>query len=191
MTPARRPRSRSISSGQKACKFCRRSSLLLGTVATASDGALQGDLTDDPSRPPTGTKAPAVGGWLTLSDEVTTMPLTERSRHKLYETFTALIDDETAVQEMLSYFPARDVEEPVTKDFLRAELQTEIGALRAELHAEIGGLRAELQSEVGAVRLEVGELRAEMHQTARATQTWIISTGLSLAGLILAVARFG
>jgi hypothetical protein len=97
------------------------------------------------------------------------MPLTERSRHKLYETFTALIDDETAVQEMLSYFPARDVEEPVTKDFLRAELQTEIGA----------------------VRVEIGDLRAEMHQTARATQTWIISTGLSLAGLILAVARFG
>jgi hypothetical protein len=27
------------------------------------------------------------------------MPLTERSRHKLYETFTALIDDETAVKE--------------------------------------------------------------------------------------------
>ena len=97
------------------------------------------------------------------------MPMTERSRHKLYETFTALIDDETAVQEMLSYFPARDVEEPVTKDFLRAELQTEIGA----------------------VRVEIGDLRAEMHQTARATQTWIISTGLSLAGLILAVARFG
>ena len=90
------------------------------------------------------------------------MPMTERSRHKLYETFTALIDDETAVQEMLSYFPARDVEEPVTKDFLRAELQTEIGALRTE-----------------------------MHHMARATQTWIISTGLSLAGLILAVARFG
>jgi hypothetical protein len=97
------------------------------------------------------------------------MPMTERSRHKLYETFTALIDDEDAVQEMLSYFPARDVEEPVTKDFLRAELQTEIGA----------------------VRVEIGDLRAEMHQTARATQTWIISTGLSLAGLILAVARFG
>jgi hypothetical protein len=108
------------------------------------------------------------------------MPLTERSRHKLYETFTALIDDETAVQEMLSYFPARDVEEPVTKDFLRAELQTEIGAVRVE----IGELRAELHAEIGG-------LRTEMHQMARATQTWIISTGLSLAGLILAVARFG
>ena len=97
------------------------------------------------------------------------MSLTERSRHKLYETFTDLIDDEKAVEEMLSYFPARDVEEPVTKDFLRAELRTEIGA----------------------VRVEIGELRAEMLQVARSTQTWIISTGLSLAGLILAVARFG
>ncbi len=34
------------------------------------------------------------------------MPLTERSRHKLYETFTARIDDEEAVEEMLSDFPA-------------------------------------------------------------------------------------
>jgi vacuolar-type H+-ATPase subunit I/STV1 len=124
--------------------------------------------------------------------------MTERSRHKLYETFTALIDDETAVQEMLSYFPARDVEEPVTKDFLRAELQSEVGAvrhevgeLRAELHTEIGALRTEMHTEIGAVRAEIGDLRAEMHQMARTTQTWIISTGLSLAGLILAVARFG
>ena len=115
------------------------------------------------------------------------MPMTERSRHKLYETFTALIDDETAVQEMLSYFPARDVEEPVTKDFLRAELQSEVGAVRLE----VGELRAELRTEIGAVRAEIGGLRTEMHQMARATQTWIISTGLSLAGLILAVARFG
>ena len=38
---------------------------------------------------------------------------------------------------------------------------------------------------------EIGELRAEMLQVALSTQTWIISTGLSLAGLILAVARFG
>src|SRR5699024_12404333 len=99
------------------------------------------------------------------------MSLTERSRHKLFETFTALVDDEQAVEEMLSYFPARDVEEPVTKDFLRAELQTEIGALRAELHNEIGSLRA------------------EMLRLARTTQTWVMSTGLRRPGLLLAVAR--
>lgn len=119
------------------------------------------------------------------------MSLTERSRHKLFETFTALVDDEQAVEEMLSYFPARDVEEPVTKDFLRAELQTEIGALRAELHSEIGSVRGEVGGLRAELHSEVGELRAEMLRTARTTQTWVISTGLSLAGLILAIARFG
>ena len=120
---------------------------------------MQGDLTDDQHPPPTGTNARVLAGWLTPPDEVTDNA-PDRTKPS-----QALRD--------LSYFPARDVEETVTKGFLRAELQTEIGSLRAELHSEIGGLRA------------------EMLQTARATQTWIISTGLSLAGLILAVARFG
>lgn len=38
-----------------------------------------------------------------------------------------MIDDEWAVQEMVSYFPARDIEEPVTKEFMRAALaETEL-----------------------------------------------------------------
>ena len=68
------------------------------------------------------------------------MALTERSRNKIYETFNALIDDEQAVDEMLSYFPARDVEEPVTKDFLRAEL----ASLRTDLHDELRKLQARM-----------------------------------------------
>ncbi len=58
---------------------------------------------------------------------------------------------------MLSYFPARDVDEPVTKDFLRAELAV---------------------------------LRAEMEQNMRTTQAWMVGTGLSLGGLILATSAF-
>jgi len=57
------------------------------------------------------------------------MALSERSRHTLYESLSVLIDDDQAVEEMLSYFPARDTEEPVTKDFLRAEL----GEMRTEM----------------------------------------------------------
>ena len=49
------------------------------------------------------------------------MALTERSRNALYTGLTEIIHEE-AVSEMLSYFPARDVEEPVTKEFLRAEM---------------------------------------------------------------------
>ncbi len=60
------------------------------------------------------------------------MALTERSRSSLYQALTAVVDDEQAVQEMLSYFPARDVEEPATKEFVRAE----IAELRADMHKQ-------------------------------------------------------
>ena len=48
--------------------------------------------------------------------------LSEKHRSTLYQGLVDLIPDEQAVEEMLSYFPARDVEEPVTKDYLRAEM---------------------------------------------------------------------
>jgi len=148
------------------------------------------------------------------------MALTERSRHRLYEALGPIIDDEQAVQEMLSYFPARDVEEPVTKDFLRAELNAQIGALRGEMHTEVGTLRAEMHAMDSALRDEIGTLRSEMHaeigalrsemhamdsalreeigslrteveRMVRTLQTWVVGTGISLAGLIVALSRIG
>lgn len=64
---------------------------------------------------------------------------------------------------MMSHFPARDVEEPVTKEFLRseiAEVRGDINGVRGEiagLRGEINGLRhmmvmnAGLVASVGAV----------------------------------------
>ena len=119
------------------------------------------------------------------------MALTEKSRATLFQGLSRIIDEE-AVEEMLSYFPARDVEESVTKEFLRAELaelemrlseslrselQSEVGSFRgevqelrgefrSELQSEVGSLRSELQSEVGSLRSElqseVGSLRSEL-----------------------------
>ncbi len=57
------------------------------------------------------------------------MAISEKSRSALYQGL-ATVAGEEAVSEMLSYFPARDVDEHVTKDFLRAELAD----LRAEMH---------------------------------------------------------
>jgi len=68
------------------------------------------------------------------------MALSERSRSVLYQGLVTIDEDEQAVQEMMSYFPARDVEEPVTKDFLRAEMND----LRAEMRTEMGDLRTEM-----------------------------------------------
>ena len=62
--------------------------------------------------------------------------MTERSRSTLYRGLVDLLDDEEAVGEMMSYFPARDAEEPATKEFVRAE----IADVRAEIHASANKL---------------------------------------------------
>lgn len=58
------------------------------------------------------------------------MSLSERSRAVLYRRLTTVIEDEEAVGEMLSNFPATDLERPATKDFVRAE----VGELRSEMY---------------------------------------------------------
>ena len=93
------------------------------------------------------------------------MPLSERSRAALYEALTTIVDDQEAVQEMLSQFPSRDVDEYVTKGFLRAEM-TE--------------LRTGLQSEISALRLE-------LHAELRRQLVWTISTMIALANWSLSI----
>jgi hypothetical protein len=48
--------------------------------------------------------------------------LSERSRSHVYRGLKTVIDNEEAVDEMLSHFPARDLDEPVTRDHLSAEI---------------------------------------------------------------------
>jgi hypothetical protein len=64
------------------------------------------------------------------------MSLSERNRAALYHGLCTVIDDEEAVDEMLSHFPARDAEEPATKDFVRAEVATLRADMRTDFHSE-------------------------------------------------------
>ncbi len=73
------------------------------------------------------------------------MALTEKSRSALYQGLTTIIDNQQAVEEMLSYFPARDVEEPVTKEFLRAEMN-DLRVEMSDLRVEMSDLRTEMAS---------------------------------------------
>jgi hypothetical protein len=61
--------------------------------------------------------------------------ISEKSRSAIFQALSPLAGEEP-VSEMLSYFPARDVEEPVTKELLRAEL----AELRTEIHANANRL---------------------------------------------------
>ena len=67
------------------------------------------------------------------------MALTQKDRSALYEGLISVVDEE-AVEAMLSNFPMHDIDELVTKDFLRAELSE----LRSELRSELTGLQVRL-----------------------------------------------
>lgn len=107
-----------------------------------------------------------------------TVALTERSRSEIYTGLSSVLSAE-AVEEMLSYFPARDVEEPVTREFLRAE----IADVRAEV-AEMRGAMSGMQSEMSGMKGEMAEMRMDMrdmrlqivgiHDALRKQAYWLV-----------------
>lgn len=92
------------------------------------------------------------------------MTLSERSRSAIYRGLSSVVEDQEAIEEMLSHFPAREVEELVTKDYLRAEM----AELRSDLTTEMGGLRVEL------------------HEQIRRSVMWTTTTVIAAAGAVIA-----
>lgn len=97
------------------------------------------------------------------------MALSEHARNKMYNYFSTTELGKEATGEMMSYFPARDVEEPVTK----ADLHQEVALLRVELHEELANLRAELRAEIADAK---DELRAEIATTKEDLRAEIATT---------------
>ncbi len=94
------------------------------------------------------------------------MALTERNRSALYQGLSTIADEE-AVQEMLSYFPARDVEEPVTKEFLRAELS---------------GVESSIRTDMSAIELRLND-------RINRAMGWNIASMIAMAAVIVAAIR--
>ncbi len=99
------------------------------------------------------------------------MALSERSRSALYQAFSQSIEEE-AVAEMLAHFPARDVEEPVTRE----HLDRRIAELRGELHAEIAG-----------VRTEIAGVREAIAATANRILVWLFAAMVAVAGVAVSL----
>ena len=114
------------------------------------------------------------------------MALSEKSRAELYRSLTSIASEE-ATSEMLSYFPARDLDEPVTKEFLRAELadlrldmyaqitgvQSQINNHRQETHAQISGVQADISNLRDDMHTQIGNLRDDMHTEITGVQSQI------------------
>ena len=130
------------------------------------------------------------------------MSLSEKSRSALYLGLRNIVDEE-ALQEMLSHFPARDLDEPVTNDGLRAsmadlraELKGEMAEIRAEMaqiRAEMAALRAELKGDITDLRAELKGDMAALEQRLvdrmNRMQRWNIVTMIALAAVVVAAIR--
>jgi len=83
------------------------------------------------------------------------MAMLEKHRNVLYKHFVDELGEE-ATQAMLAHFPARDVEEPVTR--------ADLAAAATDLRAEITTATTELREEIHEVSLGLESLRTEMHR---------------------------
>ena len=103
------------------------------------------------------------------------MALAEKHRSVIYAHLVQQIGEEAA-EAMLSQFPARDLDEPVTKEFVRAELSEarsdlllEITELRGELRAEFATVRGEMRTEFANVRTEMTEIGNDLAKRVQVT----------------------
>jgi len=93
--------------------------------------------------------------------------LSQKHRSSIYQQLSPILGEEA--EALLSQFPARDLDEPVTKEFVRAEIAV---------------LRAEMVGEFGSVRGEIGALRAELHDKLREHTMWMagsMTVGMGIA----------
>ena len=86
--------------------------------------------------------------------------MSEKHRSSIDRTLSPMLGEEEA-EALLSQFPSRDLDEPVTQAFVHAE----IAGVRLELHTEIASMR----EEIGALRQE---LRTEIGCASRPSGSW-------------------
>jgi hypothetical protein len=126
------------------------------------------------------------------------MSLSQKSRTAIYEALSRFGTDPAAVEEFLSHFPSRDLDEPVTKEFHRAEtatLRAEMADSAAQLRTEMADLRTELRGEMAELRTEMhvgfADIRTEMHQgfqrmTLSLAALMVSMTGVKVAAVTIA-----
>jgi hypothetical protein len=92
--------------------------------------------------------------------------LSQKHRSTIYQRLQPILGEEEA-EALLSEFPAQELDQLATTEFVRAE----IAELRAELRADIA------------------ELRTEMHQLINRMFFTLMGAMVGLAGLVVAMAR--
>ena len=94
------------------------------------------------------------------------MTLSQKHRSTIYQRLEPILGEEEA-EALLAQFPAEELDQLATKEFVRAEI--------AELRAEL--------------RTEIATLRTEMHQLANRMLFSMMGAMVGLGGLVVAMTR--
>jgi hypothetical protein len=118
--------------------------------------------------------------------------LTEQHRNTLYQGLTEAVGDEEAVAAMLSQLPAREADEPATKDFVRAEV-ADVRADVADARTEIARLDSKV--DVGFAELEArmvqrfADVKEYVHEELRRYVLWHFVSMFVLLAAVVSAAR--
>jgi hypothetical protein len=99
--------------------------------------------------------------------------LSQKHRSCLYLSLSPILGTEET-EALLEEFPASDLDLPATNDFVRAELNREIGGLRSEMHQEIGGLRSEMHSLFRRHTMWFAGIVLTSTSVSTAINTWVV-----------------
>jgi hypothetical protein len=116
------------------------------------------------------------------------MALSQKSRSDEYEGLRSIMNDQSA-EDLLAHLPARDLDEPVTREVLHAEIagvRTEMAAHRTDLTLKITELDTRLTERIADVRTEVVSLETRLTDKIFARTNR--NTGLILAAIGAAIA---
>ena len=97
------------------------------------------------------------------------MALSQKHRSTIYQRLEPILGEEEA-EALLGQFPAHDLDEVATKEFVRAE---------------ITGVRGEMSE----LRVEIAQLRTEMHQLFNRMFVGLTGVMIGIAGVAIAIAR--
>ena len=95
------------------------------------------------------------------------MALSQKHRSSIYQRLSPMLGEEEA-EALLSQFPSRDLDEPVTQGFVRAEI--------ADVRAELAGMRT-----------EIAAVEARLTEQLRQQTIWFLGALIAAMGLISAI----
>lgn len=114
------------------------------------------------------------------------MAMTQRSRSVLHRGLSDLLDDEEAVGEMLSYFPANEREEPLAKADLD-ELASQMEIRFSQVEIRFSQVETQLaQMEIRLTTMLTDHM-ARFNAQLRTMVQWTFGAMVGLIGLVVAM----